>query len=121
MDWIDLGPDTEDCRHLLNVVMNLQVPSHWVTGIFHGFNSSDPGVKSTVDRNGYQGYRLRSKGGRCVGLTTLPPSCTNYLEILVASTSWIPVSRPVMGEFYIIPSMTKTKLTRRVACMKNFI
>jgi hypothetical protein len=29
------------------------------------------------------------KGGRCVGLTTLPPSYSNRLEILGASTSWI--------------------------------
>jgi len=30
---------------------------------------------------------IRGKGGRCVGLTILPPSCTNCLEILEASTS----------------------------------
>ena len=30
------------------------------------------------------------KGGRCVGLTTLPPSCADCLEILGASTSWRP-------------------------------
>jgi len=36
------------------------------------------------------------KGGRCVGLTTLPPSCT---EILGVSTSWVPrgLSRVVRG------------------------
>jgi hypothetical protein len=27
------------------------------------------------------------RGGRCVGLTNLPPSCTDFLEILTASTS----------------------------------
>ena len=30
------------------------------------------------------------KGGRCVGLITLPPSCPNRLEILGASNSWRP-------------------------------
>jgi hypothetical protein len=30
------------------------------------------------------------KGGRCVGLTTLPPSCAESLEILGASASWGP-------------------------------
>jgi hypothetical protein len=30
------------------------------------------------------------KGGRCVGLTTLLPSCANCLKILEASTSWSP-------------------------------
>jgi hypothetical protein len=29
------------------------------------------------------------KGGRCVGLTTLPHLCADCLEILGASTSWI--------------------------------
>jgi len=66
MNWIDLGRDREECRHLLNILTNLQVPSHWVTWIFHWFNSSGPGVKSTVDRNEYQRSRLRCKGGWCV-------------------------------------------------------
>ena len=33
------------------------------------------------NRNEYQEYFLEGKGGRCVGLTTLPPSCTDCLEI----------------------------------------
>jgi hypothetical protein len=39
------------------------------------------------------------KGGRYVGLTTLPPSGADCPEILRASTSWNPkgLSRPVMG------------------------
>jgi len=28
------------------------------------------------------------KGGRCVGLTSLPPSCADCLDILEASISW---------------------------------
>ena len=28
------------------------------------------------------------KGSRCIGLTTLPPSCADCLEIMGASTSW---------------------------------
>ena len=31
--------------------------------------------------NKYQEYLLKGKGGRCVGLTTLPPSCADCLEI----------------------------------------
>jgi hypothetical protein len=40
-----------------------------------------------------------SKGGRCVGLTTLPYSCADFLHILGALTSRIPkgLSRPIMG------------------------
>jgi len=33
-----------------------------------------PGVDSASNRNEYQEYFLGGKGGRCVGLTTLPPS-----------------------------------------------
>jgi hypothetical protein len=39
------------------------------------------------------------KGSRCVGLTNLPSSCADYLEILGSSTSWSPknLSRPIYG------------------------
>jgi hypothetical protein len=39
-----------------------------------------PGVDSASNRNEYQEYFLADKGGRCVGLTTLPPSCADFLE-----------------------------------------
>ena len=56
-----------------------------------------PGVDSASNRNEYQEYCQRGKGGRCVGLTTLPPSCADCLEI------WEPqgLSRPVMGLLYL--------------------
>jgi len=59
-----------------------------VIGIFHW-------------RNEYQECFLGGKGGRFLGLTTLPPSCTDC-TVLGASTSWKPrdLSRPVMGLFY---------------------
>jgi hypothetical protein len=43
-----------------------------------------------------------SKGGRYVGLTTLPHSCADCLKNLGASTSWDTqgLSRPVMGLLY---------------------
>ena len=40
-----------------------------------------PGVDSVCNINEYQEYFLGSKEGRCVGLTTLPPSCVDCLEI----------------------------------------
>ena len=56
-----------------------------VIGIFHLTRSfwphHGPGVDSASNRNEYQEYFLGGKGGRCVGLTTLPPSCADCLEI----------------------------------------
>jgi len=53
-----------------------------------------PGVDSACKRNEYQGYILggggRGKGSRCVGLTTLPPSCSDCLEIMGTSAFWSP-------------------------------
>jgi hypothetical protein len=41
------------------------------------------------------------KGSRCLGLTSLPTSCADYLEILTASTCWClkGLPRPVRGSF----------------------
>jgi hypothetical protein len=57
-----------------------------------------PGVDSASNRNEYQEYFLRGKGGWCVRLKTLPPSCADCLEI------WNPqgLSRPVMGMLFLI-------------------
>jgi len=40
-----------------------------------------PEVDSVSKGNEYQEYFLGCKGGRCEGLTILPPSCADYLEI----------------------------------------
>ena len=40
------------------------------------------------NRNEWQGYLLGGKGGQCVRLISLPPSCADCLEILEASNSW---------------------------------
>ena len=75
-----------------------------VTGIFPWFNPSGDTttLRSTqpLTENKYQGYFLGGKGGRCVGLTTLPASCADYLEILRASTYWSPndLSRSILGQ-----------------------
>jgi hypothetical protein len=44
---------------------------------------------------------MGGKGDRCIGLTTLPPSCTDYIEAL---TSWNPqgLSRAVMGLLHLL-------------------
>jgi len=36
---------------------------------------------SASNRNEYQEYFLGGKGGRCLGLTTLLPSCVDCLEM----------------------------------------
>jgi len=48
-----------------------------------------PGVDSASNRNEYQEYFLRGKGGRCLRLTTLPPYCADYLEIWEPQTPGI--------------------------------
>jgi len=52
---------------------------HWIFSLTLSFRPHyGPGVDSASNKNEYQEYLLKSKGGRCVGLTTLPLS---YLEI----------------------------------------
>jgi hypothetical protein len=46
-------------------------------------------MDSTFNRNEYQKYFLGGKGGWCVGLTTLPPSCAVCLEVLAPQPSGI--------------------------------
>jgi hypothetical protein len=48
---------------------------HW------NFSHYGPGVDSASNRNEYQEYFLGGKSGWCLGLTTLPPSCADCLEI----------------------------------------
>ena len=50
-----------------------------------------PEVNSACNRNAYEEYFLEGKGGWCVGLTTLPPSCADCLEI------WEPQSPGTLG------------------------
>jgi len=80
-----------------------------------------PGVDSTSSRNEYQVYFLGGKGGRCVRLTTLPPSFAvvmksgnlNFLEppgpLQASNGTGLPfyISLPNLIEFgiYIIKVM----------------
>jgi len=55
---------------------------HWNFSLTESFwPRYGPGVDSVSNTNEYQEYFLGGKGVRCVGLTALPPSCTDYLEI----------------------------------------
>jgi len=55
-------------------------------------------VDSASKRNECQEYFLGGKGGQCVGMTTLPPSCANCLEIWESQPSGTPW--PVIGLLY---------------------
>ena len=81
-----------------------------VIGIFHWHNSSGRtmALESTqplteMSTRNISWGRGRGKGGRCVGLPTLPPSFADCLEIWEPPTSWNPqgLSRPVMGLLYL--------------------
>jgi hypothetical protein len=55
---------------------------HWIFLLTYSFRPHyGPGVDSASNRNEYQEYFVVAKGGRCLGLTTLPPSCADCLEI----------------------------------------
>ena len=87
-----------------------------VIGIFHGHNPSGPtmalGLTQPLKKM-VPGIFPRGKDGRCVGLTTLPPSYARADNLttfmcrlswnLGASTSWNPLglSRPEMGLLYL--------------------
>jgi len=53
----------------------------------------------SLNRNEYQEYFLGGKVGRCVGLTTLPPTCADCHEIWEPEPPGTPqgLSRPVVG------------------------
>jgi hypothetical protein len=49
---------------------------HWKFSLTQSFRSHyGPGVDPAPNKNEYQEYFLGGKGGRCVGFTSLPPSC----------------------------------------------
>jgi hypothetical protein len=57
------------------------------------------GVNSASDRNEYRNYFMGGKGGRFIGLTTIPPSYAYCVEIWEPSTSVNPqdLSMPIEG------------------------
>jgi hypothetical protein len=56
------------------------------------------------NRNEYQEYFLGGKGGQCVGLTTLPPSCAYWLEIWEPQSPGIlqACDRPEQGWLHLL-------------------
>jgi hypothetical protein len=70
------------------------------------------GVDSASNVNEYQEYFLEGKGGRCVGLTNLPPSGSDCLEIWEPQPSWNPLGlhRPVIGLIYLLSLLSRHQL-----------
>jgi hypothetical protein len=65
-----------------NSKFRFSLSCHWNFSLTWPFRPHyGPGVDSASKRNEFQEYFLEGKGGRCVGLTTLPPSCADFLEI----------------------------------------
>jgi len=79
---------TRWCSWLMHCVTSRKAAGSIPDGvirIFHWHNPTgqhyNPVVDSASNWNKYQEYFLGGKGGRCVGLTTLPPSWADCLEI----------------------------------------
>jgi len=76
------------------------------------------------NRNEYQEYLLGDKGDRYAGLTNLPHSCVECIEILGASFSWSPKgpSRLVQGQLgYACRSTFQLELAFRIQRLQSVI
>jgi len=60
----------------------------WCTIIIFFPPHYGPGVDSATNGNEYYKYFLRVKGSQCTGLTTLPPTCADCLEIWDHQPPW---------------------------------
>lgn len=77
----------------------------WLRGCVTSQKVADPipdGV-SASNRNDYRWYLLRGRNDRCVGLTTVEPSCAECLEIQEASTFYSPkdLPMPLIGYLHV--------------------
>jgi hypothetical protein len=54
---------------------------HWNFSLTAFWPHSGPGVDSATNRSEYQEHFLGGRGGRCIGLSNLPPSCAGCVEI----------------------------------------
>jgi hypothetical protein len=66
------------------------------------------------------GILPEGKDGRCVGLTTLPPSSADCLEILGASTSWNPKGLPKACSGIVLPLLLLAENRREQKLKASF-
>ena len=83
-----------------------------------------PGVDSACNRNEYQEHFLGEKSGRCVRLTTLPPSCavvmkSGNLNFLEPSGQLGPVTGLIYFFFYILVKGFVSYILYRVIILFN--
>ena len=64
-----------------------------------------PGVDSAPNRNEYQEYFLGVKGGRCLRLTTLPPSCAVVTKS--GNLNFLEPSGPVTRLLYLLQKLQR--------------
>ena len=92
------------CASSRKVALSIPRWCHWNFSSTWSFGPHcGPGVDSASNRIEYQEYFLWGRDGQWVGLTTLPPSCADCLEIWEPQHLWNPqgLSRPVMGLLYL--------------------
>ena len=68
------------CRATKSLVRFQMVSWEFLIDIKSFRSHYGPGVDSASNRNEYQEYFLGVKSGRCVRLTTLPPSCAVVMK-----------------------------------------
>ena len=92
---------------------------HWNFSLTYSFRSHyGPGVDSASNRNLYQEYFLGRKSGRWVGLTTLPPSCADCLDIWEPQTP--ETSGPVQAcNGIALPVFNFTKILLKILIFLN--
>jgi len=71
-------------------------------------------VDSASNRNECQEYFLRGKGCQCIGLTTLPPSCAECLEIWEPQPSGTLRACPEIALLYLTVSDSGHNFTLRM-------
>jgi hypothetical protein len=70
--------EAETLRHKPEGRMFESLEGYWDFSLTSSFRSHyGPGLDSASNRNEYQEYFLGDKCGRCLGLTTIPPSYAN--------------------------------------------
>ena len=78
-----------------------------------GFGSRRGHWDSSLIKSFWPHYGSGGKGGRCVGLTMLPPSCADCLDIPKVSTSW---SLKGLYRICFYLSVIPRRLKRRSQC-----